>query len=184
MERKNLRFTNRKNFLIKPKISPLKPSINSKKNNIPRESSPSTYITNSLDISTAFIGNISRTKYRRLAVFGLVLWIMDAVLCFAFDIYEAHKNYGVAWGIVKGSEWLVFCFGSYCVIRKTVPWIKEGLRRLENDYYGMNYGRSMFKITLSVKVGLNHYPGLPPCSVFSRWRTQCLPAYKNLFFKI
>ncbi|KXJ21322.1 uncharacterized protein LOC110254289 [Exaiptasia diaphana] len=143
----------RNNFFVTSQRRESKIPIDLFKSKVRRLSdvSSSSYILNSLDISTAFIGNIFRTNYRRLAAFGLVLWIVNIVLCFSFDFYEAHKKYGIAWGIVKAVEWLVFCCGSYFVIFKTIPWMKEGLRKLENNYHGIDYEKSMFKITLSLK---------------------------------
>lgn len=116
--------------------------------------SSSSYIINSLDVTTAFVGNVFTTRHHKLALFGLALWIVDIFLNFSFDFYEAHKMYGFAWGTVKVAEWLVFCTGSYFVIFKTVPWMKEGLRKLEKDNHAINYGKSMFKITISVKVSV------------------------------
>lgn len=109
----------------------------------------SSYIVTTVDLTTAFIGNIYNTKHRRLAIFGLVLWILNIVICFSFDFYESHKKYGIAWAVVKGSEWVTVCLGTYSAIFKTIPWMKEGLKMLEEDG---QYNRSLLRITASVKV--------------------------------
>ena len=111
----------------------------------------SSYIVTTTDLTTAFIGNIYNSKYRLLAIFGLLLWISNILICFAFDFYESHKQYEFAWAAVKAAELLTFCLGSYSAILKTIPWIKEGVMLLEDDG---QYDRSLLRITVSIKVSI------------------------------
>jgi hypothetical protein len=104
-----------------------------------------------MDLTTAFIGNVFNTRCRGLAIFGLLLWIVNICVSFSFDAYESHKEYGFAWASVKGAEWLIFCLGTYFFIFKTIPWMKEGLKMLEDDG---QYSRSMLRITANIKVSI------------------------------
>ncbi|XP_031574521.1 uncharacterized protein LOC116308273 [Actinia tenebrosa] len=108
----------------------------------------SSYIITTIDLTTAFIGNIYNTKHRGLAIFGLLVWIFNIIISFAFDFYESHVKYGLAWAVVKGTEWLTFCLGTYFAIFKTIPWMKKGLDMLEKDG---QYNRSLLRITASIK---------------------------------
>ncbi|KAK3740954.1 hypothetical protein QZH41_017793, partial [Actinostola sp. cb2023] len=66
------------------------------------------------------VSDFKMSRYRRLAMFGLVLWTVDIVVNFSFDFYEAHEKYGFAWATVKRLQVFLLVF---TIIGSTVQYL-------------------------------------------------------------
>ena len=97
----------------------------------------------------AFIGNLDAGRYRKLGIFGLLLWLLNIILNFVYDGYEAYRIYGYPWVSVRLVEWSVCCVGTWVVVRRTLPWLQAGLQQLEEED---TYRKTLKKIGEGTKV--------------------------------
>ena len=92
----------------------------------------SKHIINTLYILTALIGNLN-SPYRKLGRAGLLLWLLNIVINFMYDGYEARAKYGYPWLCVRGLLCVTCCVCTWFTIKRTMPWLERGLGKLESD---------------------------------------------------
>ncbi|XP_048581650.1 uncharacterized protein LOC116610730 [Nematostella vectensis] len=86
-----------------------------------------------LDLMTAFVGNVRNTEFYFLSRLGLVLWVVSVALKFSFDGFEASVRYQYAWVAIKAFELSTVVLGTYYLVAKAMPWMRNGMRMLEDD---------------------------------------------------
>lgn len=83
---------------------------------------------------TAMIGDYnSSSRSRIFALIGGFLWMFNLCMNYAFDFYESTKRYGYTWVTVQTIHFLSYLIYTFYTIRRTIPWLKQGLEETQSN---------------------------------------------------
>ena len=89
-------------------------------------------ILNSMNVLTALIGNL-KSPCRRLSRAGLLLWVLNMAINFTYDCHESRVSYGYPWLAIRALCLVTCCAGTWLVVRRSLPWLDQGIKILKED---------------------------------------------------
>ena len=114
--------------------------------------SPIKCILSSLYFLTSFFGH-KNCFHPKWFSFGLVLWVINILIHFLMDFYEAYAIFGVVWATVIGVYLITFLTASSCLAKTVLPWLENALILLYETGAYPETLRTM-KTVLKVRVDL------------------------------
>lgn len=98
---------------------------------------------------SAGIGDTNRVFNRFKGWIGLVIWIVNVLIHFGLDFYEAVFVFEVSWATCIGVFLITLLACCYSMIKHSVPWFIKGVRKLKRDG---NYPKTLRRVYLIFKV--------------------------------
>jgi len=89
-----------------------------------------------LEYLTSFVGCSSRRLHYLYRLVGRLLWVVNLLVHFAFDAYEAvipDKGYGYTFVVAQGIWFVTFIILTWGTAYRTLPWLEDGLRELRRE---------------------------------------------------
>ena len=109
------------------------------------------FIQSRIYLLSSFIGHRQAPYNSRKGVFGLMLWILNLTIHFAFDFYEAKTVFHFSWASSIGVFLVMFLICTVFLTRHTLKWFVKTLKRLSKDKI---YDNTFQKLFLVFKVKL------------------------------
>lgn len=100
---------------------------------------------------SAGIGDTNRVFNRFKGWIGLVIWILNVIIHFGLDFYEAVFVFEVSWATCIGVFLITLLACCYSMIKHSVPWFIKGVRKLKKDGH---YPKTLRRVYLMFKVSL------------------------------
>ncbi|KAJ7339396.1 hypothetical protein OS493_005791 [Desmophyllum pertusum] len=97
---------------------------------------------------SAGIGDTNRVFNRFKGWIGLVIWIVNVLIHFGLDFYEAVFVFEVSWATCIGVFLITLLACCYSMIKHSVPWFIKGVRKLKRDG---NYPKTLRRVYLIFK---------------------------------
>lgn len=82
---------------------------------------------------SAGIGDTNRVYNRFKGWIGLVIWILNMIIHFGLDFYEAVFVFEVSWATCIGVFFITLVACCYSMIKHSVPWFIKGVKKLKKD---------------------------------------------------
>jgi len=98
---------------------------------------------------SAGIGDTNRVFNRFKGWIGLVAWILNVIIHFGLDFYEAVFVFEVSWATCIGVFLITLLACCYSMIKHSVPWFIKGVRKLKKDGH---YPKTLRRVYLMFKV--------------------------------
>ena len=89
------------------------------------------YLVNTVNILSVGIGNKKQNHW--LGRFGLFLWILNNIIHFGMDFYEAKFVFHVSWASTVALFLIASLLCSINAIKYSIPWFNRGLKKLSRD---------------------------------------------------
>lgn len=112
---------------------------------------------------SAGIGDTNRVYNRVKGWIGLVIWIFNMIIHFGLDFYEAVFVFQVSWATCIGLFLVTLVACCYSMIKHSVPWFINGVRKLEKDgHYPKTLKRVyfIFRVSMAGTVIVIHYTNI------------------------
>ena len=103
---------------------------------------------------SAGIGDTNRVFNRFKGWIGLVIWILNVIIHFGLDFYEAVFVFEVSWATCIGVFLITLLACCYSMIKHSVPWFIKGVRKLKKDGH---YPKTLRRVYLMFKVSNTVY---------------------------
>lgn len=97
---------------------------------------------------SAGIGDTNRVFNRFKGWIGLVIWILNVIIHFGLDFYEAVFVFEVSWATCIGVFLITLLACCYSMIKHSVPWFIKGVRKLKKDGH---YPKTLRRVYLMFK---------------------------------
>ncbi|KAL9988393.1 hypothetical protein ACROYT_G002831 [Oculina patagonica] len=97
---------------------------------------------------SAGIGDTNRVFNRFKGWIGLVVWILNVIIHFGLDFYEAVFVFEVSWATCIGVFLITLLACCYSMIKHSVPWFIKGVRKLKKDGH---YPKTLRRVYLIFK---------------------------------
>ncbi|XP_057290543.1 uncharacterized protein LOC130613224 isoform X1 [Hydractinia symbiolongicarpus] len=91
------------------------------------------YIQRRVYLLSAVIGDTKRPFNTCKGYLGLLLWVMNLCIHFAFDFYEAHDVFHVSWATSIGIYLVMFVMCTAFMIRHSMRWYVRLVKKLTKD---------------------------------------------------
>ena len=98
---------------------------------------------------SAGIGDTNRVFNRFKGWIGLVIWIVNVIIHFGLDFYEAVFVFEVSWATCIGVFLITLLACCYSMIKHSVPWFIKGVRKLKKDGH---YPKTLRRVYLIFRV--------------------------------
>lgn len=100
---------------------------------------------------SAGIGDTNRVFNRFKGWIGLAAWIINVIIHFGLDFYEAVFVFEVSWATCIGVFLITLLACCYSMIKHSVPWFIKGVRKLKKDGH---YPKTLRRVYLIFKVSV------------------------------
>jgi len=107
------------------------------------------FIQSRIYLLSSLIGDRQKPYNATKGVIGLILWILNLIIHFSLDFYEANTVFHVSWASSIGVFLVMFLVSTVFLIRHTVRWFIKSLKRLSKDKI---YNNTFSKLFLVFKV--------------------------------
>lgn len=91
------------------------------------------YIQRRVYLLSAVIGDTKRPFNTCKGYLGLLVWVMNLCIHFAFDFYEAHDVFHVSWATSIGIYLVMFVMCTAFMIRHSMRWYVRLVKKLTKD---------------------------------------------------
>ena len=98
---------------------------------------------------SAWIGDTNRSFNKYKGWIGLVIWLINIVIHFSLDFYEANFVFNISWATCIGLFFITLVVGCACMIKYSVPWFIKGVKKLKKDGH---YPRTLRRLRLIMRV--------------------------------
>ena len=102
---------------------------------------------------SAGIGDTNRVYNRFKGWIGLVIWILNMIIHFGLDFYEAVFVFEVSWATCIGVFFITLVACCYSMIKHSVPWFIKGVKKLKKDGH---YPKTLRRVYLMFRVSMSH----------------------------
>lgn len=100
---------------------------------------------------SAGIGDTNRVFNRIKGWIGLLIWVVNVIIHFGLDFYEAVFVFEVSWATCIGVFLVTLLACCYSMIKHSVPWFIKGVKKLKKDGH---YPKTLRRVYLIFKVSL------------------------------
>lgn len=107
------------------------------------------FIQSRIYLLSSLIGDRQKPYNATKGVIGMILWILNLLIHFSLDFYEANTVFHVSWASSIGVFLVMFLVSTVFLIRHTVRWFIKTLKRLSKDKI---YNSTFVKLLLVFKV--------------------------------
>ena len=108
-------------------------------------------IQNRTYLLSAGIGDTNRVFNRFKGWIGLVMWILNVIIHFGLDFYEAVFVFEVSWATCIGVFLITLLACCYSMIKHSVPWFIKGVKKLKKDGH---YPKTLKRVYLIFRVSI------------------------------
>jgi len=109
------------------------PVLTKQANSIDELQQTALYIQDRLFILSAVIGDIKPIQNKYKGYIGLSVWIVNLIIHFSFDFYEAKVVFHDSWATSIGVYLVMFVTATIFIIKHTVRWYAKAIKKLAKE---------------------------------------------------